>query len=143
MDVESLLTRTHKEEIVKARLNKPLTIVTYDRRYAWDFHVRKSSIKEGSESFIHVTFSVPISSKRFTRAIEETKKAVEEIRTGKVPGLRGKDHKLTLVETRTDKVSLGMKLGVELSAVLREKAFGAGFHPTTEGVKRFLEREYL
>ena len=142
MDVEKLLTKQQKENIILAQLGMDTTRddveLKYDARYGWDFCVSRTT----SDRRIRAVFSVCVTDPRFKAVLKEIHRAIHEVRAGQRM-VQGTERKVTLEGNGKVGEGLSMKFTPELSKVLREKAYEAGFHPTVMGVKRFLEREYL
>ena len=82
MDIDKLLTREQKEEIVLAQLREAGVrheiSLRYDRRYSWDWEVSGRGRRKTK-----VVFSVPLMSARFGFAITECAKAVREMYYGR------------------------------------------------------------
>lgn len=78
MNVEDLLSRSQKEDVVRSMLNRMGTggeyTLTFDRRFGFDFEVRANGCRPA------VTFSVGISDSRFGFALAECARALRDIR---------------------------------------------------------------
>ena len=89
-DLHKLLTKEQKEAIIASAITKhvprakDLFKLTYDRRFGWDFEVRK-----GVKPL--VTFSVDLDDPRFALVARECGRAIVEVRygTGLSRALRG------------------------------------------------------
>ena len=144
MDLDKLLTTEQKEAIILYQLGIDTTRddvqLRYNSRYSWDFCVRR---KVGPGNEIKVTFSVFLTDPRFKLVLKEVHRAIHEVRQGQMM-VQGKEKEIVLkpASKETD-LSLSMKLEPELSRILRQRAYEAGFHATVTGVKKFLEKEYM
>ena len=144
MDLDKLLTKEQKEAIILHQLGMDTTRddvqLRYNSQYSWDFCVRR---KMGPGNEIKVTFSVFLTDPRFKLVLKEVHRAIHEVRQGQMM-VQGKEKEIVLkpASKKTD-LSLSMKLEPELSRILRQRAYEAGFHATVTGVKKFLEKEYM
>lgn len=78
MDLEKLLTRVQKEEVIRhlIRENEPKAqhfSLKYDRRFGWDFEVRRHGLRP------IVTFSVSVTDERLGFVAQECARAIREI----------------------------------------------------------------
>lgn len=79
MNLEKLLTREQKEDIIRANVtglyDGPFTL-RYDRRFGWDFEVRAHGQKPIA------IFSVSITNPRFAAAVHELARALNDVSKG-------------------------------------------------------------
>jgi hypothetical protein len=78
VDLDSLLTRSQKENVLRTSLQKLGTggdfTLTFDRRFNYDFEVRQNGATPS------VTFSVSLNNERYGFAVRECARALRDIR---------------------------------------------------------------
>ncbi|KKK81985.1 hypothetical protein LCGC14_2807910 [marine sediment metagenome] len=136
-----LLTNEQREKVILVQLGMDTTRndvqLKYNARYSWDFCVKRIH-----PSLMKVTVSVFLTDKRFKSVLRGVHKAIHEVRQGQLM-IKGSEREVVLKGTKDNDLSLSMKLEPELSRILRQRAYEAGFHATVTGVKKFLEKEYM
>ena len=145
MDLQKLLTTKQKEEIILAQLGMDTTrddmTLKYDARYGWDFCVRRIVV-DGHLFMIKVTFSVFITDKRFKAVVKEVHRAIHEVRQGQMM-VKGKENEVVLTGNGTkNDLSITIRLDADLGKILREHAYNSGYHPSPDGVRKFLEKTF-
>ena len=144
MDLQKLLTRKQKEEVILSQLGMDTTrddmTLKYDARYGWDFCVRR--VMSGESAQIKVTFSVFITDKRFKAVVKEVHRAIHEVRQGQMM-VKGKEQEVVLTGNGTkNDLSITIRLDADLGKILREHAYNSGYHPSPDGVRKFLEKTF-
>ena len=78
MDIEKLLSREQKEEIIRSLIRQydvrlQHFTLTYDRRFGWDFEVKRHGLRP------IVTFSTSVTDPRFGMVAQECARAIKDI----------------------------------------------------------------